>query len=1216
MTTRCLRITMAFKGSRNEVFLYGRVMRGQTEKHREHLVGGPGRGGSSMGASPIGTPVGPSFAHMSGELSDLVALWDRSDVLDAIVAEGEAGLPDVARPATVAGLAKRVEPLLVVLPRGRDAEAFAAALEPWVAGGRVEVFPAWEVLPGEAMSPTLDTMGRRLRILWELAGGGAATLPKGTPPLTIVVTSVRAYLQQVGAAPTESLHLEAGMVIDLEDLKHRLAALGYERNYLVERPGEFSVRGGILDVYPPGARAVRADFFGDEITSLKTFSVGSQRSRADAGRVEILPVRELLLGPETTEAARRLLSARNGLEPPEEVEAEARGDDPEDDDEDDAYLRPEARGSGRQSDLERLASRIAFPGMEAWIRTLGGPLQPPASLIAGVGAVVICDPKSCRDRASDFLAQAAEWASPESAGLFVDWEEAAGGAEVIELWPYARAEEGIDLDITGWDESIGQPEKLVDTIRRYRAEGATVAVAAGRTSNRAREILAQAGLGLPVGRAKVDEAAISTASVERGYLLRFGGKPALALIGEADLFGRRRPVAAPSAEPDARATALVLQLAVGDYVVHETNGVGRYLGMVTRTVAGISRDYLLIEYSGADRLYVPVESLDVITKYAGGEAPRLNRLGSGDWEKARSRARRAVQDIAKELVILYAKRKHAEGHSFGSDTPWQRELEDAFPFLETPDQARAIDEVKGDMERPVPMDRLICGDVGYGKTEIAVRAAFKAVQDSKQVAVLVPTTILAQQHAQTFGDRFAGFPVKVSQLSRFLTSKEEAEVVEGLASGRVDVVIGTHRLLQRDIKFHDLGLLVIDEEQRFGVKHKEALKKLRANVDALAMTATPIPRTLEMALTGIRDLSLVDTPPADRRPVLTYVGAHEQRMVTAAIRRELARDGQVFYVHNRVRSILGAARRIQALVPQARVAVAHGQMTEHELERVMVDVWDGKTDVLVCTTIIESGLDIPAMNTLIVERADRLGLAQLYQLRGRVGRARERAYAYFFYPDEDVLTDEAHERLKTLSEFTELGSGFKIALRDLQIRGAGNLVGAEQSGHIAAVGLDLYVKMMNEAVQELAGTPVVAPVEVRIDLPVDAFIPPSYIARESLRIESYRQIEKVRTAEEVASLREELADRYGPPPAPTENLLAVAELRAYMAEAGITEIAVRDGVMKVRPVPSLLDSQEVRLERLHPGAAYKPVTGTLIIPGAPAIDLAGWVLSSVRRLLA
>jgi transcription-repair coupling factor (superfamily II helicase) len=1123
---------------------------------------------------------------MSGELSDLLNLWDRSNVLDAIVDEGEAGLPDVARAATVAGLARRISPLLVVLPRSRDAEAFTSALRPWLDKARAELFPAWEVLPGEAMSPTLETMGRRMRILAELAGEGVAP---GRSPLSIVVTSVRAYLQRIGRPPGEILRLATGTVIELGDLEHRLAALGYERNYLVERPGEFSVRGGILDVYPPGGEPVRADFFGDEITTLRTFSVSSQRSRDDAAEVVIGPVRELLLTPETREVALGLIDRED--EEPEEP-------------------------SGRRSDLERLAAGVAFPGMEAYLATLGGPLHPPAEFIAAGGAVVVCDPKSCRDRAGDFLAQAAEWASAEATSLFIPWDQAAPGVKEIELWPYARAEEGIDLEVTGWDESIGQPERLVEAIRTFRVDGATVAIAAGRGANRAREVLGQAGLGLSIGPAQVDDAMITTASVDRGFLLRFNDKPVLALVGEGDLFGRRRPVPAPAPAGDQRArpSALVLELAPGDYVVHETNGVGRYLGMVTRALSGISRDYLLIEYAGDDRLYVPVESLDVVSKYAGGEGPRLNRLGSGDWEKVRSRARRAVQDIARELIGLYAERMHTKGHAFGQDTPWQRELEDSFPYLETPDQDRAIDEVKADMEKDIPMDRLICGDVGYGKTEIAVRAAFKAVQDSKQVAVLVPTTILAQQHVQTFSDRFAGFPVKVAQLSRFLTPKEETGVIEGLGAGKVDVVIGTHRLLQRDIKFHDLGLLVVDEEQRFGVKHKEMLKRLRTSVDVLTMTATPIPRTLEMGLAGIRDLSLVDTPPADRRPVMTYVGAYDQRMLVAAIRRELARDGQVFYVHNRVRSIVGAARRIQALVPQARVAIAHGQMTEAELEHVMVDVWEGKTDVLVCTTIIESGLDIPAMNTLIVERADRLGLAQLYQLRGRVGRAQERAYAYFFYPDEAVLTEEAHERLKTLSEFTELGSGFKIALRDLEIRGAGNLVGAEQSGHIAAVGLDLYVKMMNEAIQELAGNPVTPEVAVRIDLPVDAFVPPTYIVRESLRIEAYRQIEKARNAEEVAALREELTDRYGPPPVPTENLLAVAELRGYMAEVGLVELSVRDGVLKTRPLPSLLDSQEVRLDRLHPGATYKPVTGTLIVP-APATNLVAWVLETLRAIL-
>ncbi|MDQ4148847.1 MAG: transcription-repair coupling factor, partial [Actinomycetota bacterium] len=738
--------------------------------------------------------------------------------------------------------------------------------------------------------------------------------------------------------------------------------------------------------------------------------------------------------------------------------------------------------------------------------------------------------------------------------------------------------------------------------------------AAGRGADRAREVLAESGLGLPVASPRLGRGVITADGVGKGFLLKFDGEPALAVVGEADLFGRRRQAASPPAQVPARATALVLELAPGDYVVHEIYGVGRYHGMVTREVGGISRDYLVISYQGDDRLYLPTEQLEAITKYTGGETPKLNKLGSAEWEKSKSRARRAVRDIAGELISLYATRTRTPGHAFSPDTPWQAELENAFPYVETPDQARAIEAVKEDMEKPIPMDRLVCGDVGYGKTEVAVRAVFKAVQDSKQAAVLVPTTILAQQHHQTFTERFAGFPVNVVQLSRFLTPAEQRAVLDRLASGRVDVVVGTHRLLQSDVKFHDLGLLVVDEEQRFGVKHKEKIKQLRERVDVLTMTATPIPRTLEMAVTGIRDLSLMDTPPPDRRPVLTYVGDYDSRMVKAAIRRELARDGQVFFVHNRVRSIAATARHIAALVPGARVAIAHGQMSEAELEKVMLDVWDGKVDVLVCTTIIESGLDIPAMNTLIVERADLLGLAQLYQLRGRVGRAAERAYAYFFYPHATVLTEEAHERLKTLSEFTELGSGFKIALRDLEMRGAGNLLGAEQSGHIAAVGFDLYMRMMTEAITELSGRQPEERPKVRLDIPSDAYIPSDYIARESLRMEAYRQIDRVRTSEDVRALEEEFADRYGPLPKPLQNLLVVAELKAFLADHGITEAAVRNGTLKLKPLPTLADSQEVRLSRLFPGSVYKPALNTLLLP-VPGDDVAAWVLSSLRAIL-
>ncbi|MEO7804403.1 MAG: transcription-repair coupling factor, partial [Actinomycetota bacterium] len=803
-----------------------------------------------------------------------------------------------------------------------------------------------------------------------------------------------------------------------------------------------------------------------------------------------------------------------------------------------------------------------------------------------------------------------EWGNVDTQGMFATFDESVGDGPV-ELWPYARGDETADLDLAGWDEFVGQPDKLVAHLEGVRPR--TLIVAAGATTVRAKEVLADAGMGLPiVDRAVVGEAIVSPASVHKGFYFKAAS---LAVVGESDLFGRKRPVVSSNLEAPARASALLLELVSEDHVVHETYGVGRYHGMVTREVGGVSRDYLIIEYHGDDRLYLPTEQLEAITRYTGGDSPRLNRLGTGDWEKSKTRARKAVADIAGELMVLYSKRIHSEGHPFAPDTPWQAELEGSFPHIETPDQDRAIEEVKGDMELPTPMDRLICGDVGYGKTEVAVRAAFKAVQDSKQVAVLVPTTILAQQHTQTFSERYAGFPVKVAQLSRFLTASEQAAVLEGAASGKVDVVIGTHRLLQPDVRFHDLGLLVVDEEQRFGVKHKERIKQMRENVDVLTMTATPIPRTLEMGITGIRDLSLMDTPPIDRRPVLTYVGEAEDRMVISAIRRELARDGQVFYVHNRVRSIRGAARRIAGLVPGARIEVAHGQMTEGELEKVMVDVWDGKIDVLVCTTIIESGLDIPAMNTLIVERADLLGLAQLYQLRGRVGRARERAYAYFFYPHEAVLTDEAHERLKVLSEFTELGSGFKIALRDLEIRGAGNLLGAQQSGHIAAIGFDLYMKMMAEAVSQLTQKEPEAKIQLKLDLPTDAFIPASYIARESLRMDAYRQIEKIRSPEDEGKVREELVDRYGPVSPSVDNLLVVATLRAFLSDVGVDEAIVRNGILKMRPWPLLADSQEVRLEAKFPKAIYKQSTSTLLLP-VPANNLAKWVLETVHAILA
>jgi transcription-repair coupling factor (superfamily II helicase) len=1108
-------------------------------------------------------------------MNDLLKAWEPSGLLDELLDRGGGGVAEVARAFTVAGLAQKVPVLLVVLPRSRDAEMFTEALRVWMAPEEVALFPAWEVVPGEAMSPTLKTMGLRVKLLRELKAG--------RPP-KVIVASVRAVVQAVEEPPPGVITLAVGAEVSLEDTVAGLVDYGFERNYLVERPGEFSVRGGLLDIFPADrSDPVRAEFFGDEVSDLRSFHVSSQRSGKHLESIEITPCRELRLDEAVRARAARLI---------DEIEGD----------------------SEMLGDLTKIAEGVVFPGMEAYLSLLVGPLRPITDLLPEGGRLVLCDPKQLNDRSADFLEQAASWGGVESEGLFVPIEEIIAGADPVELWAYSRGEEGLDLAVTGWDEHAGRVDKLAAELNGILAGGGSVVVAAGRSAPRARQILAEAGLGLPVAAPALGKGVVTENTIGKGFLLTFEGAPPVAVVGETDLFGRRRPVIPSGPQAPARASALVLELAADDYVVHETYGVGRYHGMLTREVAGISRDYLVISYASGDKLYLPTEQLDAITKYTGGEAPRLNRLGTGEWEKSKARARKAVQDIAKDLIRLYSTRIRSEGFSFSPDTPWQTELENAFPHIETPDQQRAIDAVKQDMEKPIPMDRLVCGDVGYGKTEVAVRAAFKAVQDSKQAAVLVPTTILAQQHHQTFSERFAGFPVKVAQLSRFLSASEQAAVLEEVAAGKVDVVVGTHRLLQPDVKFHDLGLLVVDEEQRFGVKHKEKIKHLRENVDVLTMTATPIPRTLEMGVTGIRDMSLMDTPPLDRRPVMTFVGDYDGRMVTAAIRRELARDGQVFFVHNRVSSIKAAARRIAALVPGARVDIAHGQMSESELERVMVDVWDGKIDVLVCTTIIESGLDIPAMNTLIVERADLLGLSQLYQLRGRVGRARERAYAYFFYPHETVLTDEAHERLKTLSEFTELGSGFKIALRDLELRGAGNLLGAEQSGHIAAVGFDLYMRMMTETIEELTGRTPEPKLQIKLDIPADAYIPAGYIQRESLRMEAYRQIEQVRAPEDVLALIEEFTDRYGPVPKPLGNLLVVAELRAYLAERGITEAGVRNGVMKMRPVPTLPESRQMRLKRKYPGAVYKEASGTLLL-NVPAADTPRWVLDTLRDIL-
>jgi transcription-repair coupling factor (superfamily II helicase) len=716
----------------------------------------------------------------------------------------------------------------------------------------------------------------------------------------------------------------------------------------------------------------------------------------------------------------------------------------------------------------------------------------------------------------------------------------------------------------------------------------------------------------------------------------------LAVLTESDITGARGGTGSREMTkmPVRRRNAVDPRaLRSGDYVVHEQHGIGRFLEMVERTVSGSTREYLLVEYAPSkrghpgDRLYIPTDQLDQVTRYVGGELPTLNKLGGSDWAKTKSRARKAVKEIAAELVQLYAARQSSPGHAFGPDTPWQAELEDAFAYTETPDQLAAINEVKADMRRGVPMDRVVCGDVGYGKTEIAVRAAFKAVQDGKQVAVLVPTTLLAQQHLQTFSERMHSYPVTVRGLSRFTNSTDATEVLRGLADGSVDIVIGTHRLLQTGVRWKDLGLVVVDEEQRFGVEHKEHIKALRTAVDVLTMSATPIPRTLEMSLAGIREMSTILTPPEDRHPVLTYVGAYDDKQVAAAIRRELLRDGQTFYVHNRVSSIEKAARRVRELVPEARIAVAHGQMNEDQLERTVAGFWHREYDVLVCTTIVETGLDISNANTLIVERGDLLGLAQLHQLRGRVGRGRERGYAYFLYPPETPLTEQAHDRLSTIAQHTELGAGMAVAMKDLEIRGAGNILGGEQSGHIAGVGFDLYIRLVGEAVEAFRGAAgaapsgaAVEPAPVRVELPVDAHLPHDYIPGERLRLEVYRKIAEAVDAGALAAVTDELRDRYGALPPPVMTLLDVARFRQVCRMHGVSEVTLQGSRLRFAPV-TLRDSQLVRLGRLYPQAGYKVSVQTLSVPrpsegsggaGAPPLrdrDLLDWCTTLLNTVL-
>jgi len=1117
----------------------------------------------------------PALAAMAGATSGVLAV------------------PDPARAFVIAGLAHLSgrHPIVVAVPTTGDAERLAHDLAAFLGPDAVDVFPAWETLPFERVSPSVATMGRRLRTMWHLRD--PARMHR------VLVAPVRALQQRLGphVEDIEPAVVTPGARLDPVELVAGLVAAGYRREYQVENRGEVAVRGSIVDVFPSTADApVRIDLWGDEVDRLSEFSVADQRSRDDVQRAEIFPCRELLPTAEVRERAQSL-------------------------------VRTEPWG---REQWERLAEGQTFDGMESWLPWLVDAEHVLLDLVGPDAQLLLVEPRRMRDRGGDLLAEEADLAE----SLAQTWSAPAGGSfprlhlpfdrllahTNAPAWAVTAAPEGPDvaqLAASGWDTVGREPGRLPRRLRELLADGYQVVIAADGAGSAARisASLAEEGVSFPVLESSPPDAPFPSAAIvlqtlERGFVIP---SVKLAVLAEHDVTGRRRAHRRPRPRRT-DAQRFFEDLQVGDFVVHYQHGVARYGGMVQRALGGAERDYLLLEYRAGDRLYVPTDQIDAVRHYTGGEAPTLHRMGGSDWQKAKARVRSAAREIAQELVNLYRARQQSPGHAFAADTPWQRELEEGFPYLETPDQLKAITDTKADMEQPVPMDRLVCGDVGFGKTEVAIRAAFKVVQDGFQAAVLVPTTLLAQQHTLTFSERFSGYPVRVETLSRFLTPAETRNVVAGLADGTVDVVIGTHRLLSEDVKFKRLGLLVVDEEQRFGVSHKEAIKRLKTDVDVLTLTATPIPRTLELSLTGIRDLTLLHTPPAERQPILTYVGEYDERAVGEAIRRELLREGQVFFVHNRVADIERVAAQLRDLVPEARVAVAHGQMDEGLLERVVLDFWEGEYDVLVCTTIIESGIDMPTVNTLVVDRADLMGLGQLHQLRGRVGRAGQRAYAYLFFPPDRALTEQAYERLKTVGEHNELGSGFKIAMRDLEIRGAGNLLGADQSGHIAAVGYDLYVQMVSEAVAEIKGEPVRPPAEIRIDIPLDAHLPADYVAREELRLEAYRRLAAVTSHAEVDDIAAEWLDRYGPPPPPAAALLDVARLRAECARTGVREANVAKGTARLMPI-RLKASERIRLQRLSRTAVYKEDIGQLVVPLARDVNPAQALVMLLQELV-
>ena len=1035
---------------------------------------------------------------------------------------------------------------LVVLPSLQEAEKVVQDL-PAYGFEDAQFFPDLQNFLYDGVAPSKRVTADRMSCLHSLMGGKR----------TIAITSVKALMHRVLPKPileSAFLRVSVGDEISPDKIVEVLVHSGYQRTDLVEVKGEFARRGDILDVYPlVSDEPIRIEFFGDEVDIIRVFDPTSQRSVKVLKSVMFSPMREMLITDEAIEAWR--------TQADQLIENDTS-----------TKFRSEIQGI-----TERLESGINLDGLEALLPILYPNASVLSEYLSGKIVTLLVEP-TWLEREADRIVEGANglyekrkalnqfMVSPDQ--MFVPFETLMSVLKTRPTLqvsssplPEAGSEEPLDFGMQPLSLYRGNYQVVIDQIKEWTDAGYFVNIFSEtpKQATRMQSILGDHGL-------PDTQTTVSVGGISEGFLNKF---LKLAILSEDEIFGRERRL--PQRHSTFKEGAPILSLIdlkEGDYIVHVSHGIGIYEEMRRLDIDGKSQDFLVLKYADGDILYVPTYQIDLVQKYIGGggeerRGPRLDKIGGTSWQRRKARVKASIEQMADELLRLYAIRESGEGHSFSADVPWQVEFEATFPFEETPDQLKAIEDVKGDMERARPMDRLVCGDVGYGKTEVALRSAFKAVMDGKQVAVLVPTTILALQHYNTFVERFSPFPIQVEMLTRFRTAKELAAVKQGLAESTVDIVIGTHSLLSDNVEIHDLGLLVVDEEHRFGVKHKEKIKQLKKTVDVLTLTATPIPRTLHMSLVGIRDFSVINTPPENRMPIKTYVMEYDSAVIQDAILREMERGGQIFFVHNRVESIASIAKSIRELVPQARVAIGHGQMSERQLETVMMDFVQYKYDVLVCTMIIESGLDIPNVNTILVNRADALGLAQLYQLRGRVGRAQQQAYGFLFYPQGRVITEGAQKRLRVIEEFTELGSGFKIALRDLDIRGTGNILGPEQHGYIATIGYEMYCKLLNETVKTVSGEEVKESVETRINLPVEAYLPDEYVPDSRQKVSLYKKIAGIETATRRADLEAEINDRYGKIPEPVEILLEIAQLKHLSKELGIQTIAAGDEQIKI-----------------------------------------------------